>query len=339
MLARKNVAIAGVEYGHNRFDTTNSGNFSGFPFLTKQQTHENVGGIYLTDSFNLFEPLILTAGFRYDWDILDFTDELVPTQSGAKSFHQVSPKTGLVYTPFKDLSLFFSYSQGIRTPTVSEIFAQGPFGSNPNLVPMRSQNYEIGAKAQLQGWLDASLNLFYTPVRDEILFVVTDPETFTGRNENISRTLRRGIEATLKARYGQWLDGFINYTATKSTFDTDVLLFSGQVKKGDELPLVPRNRVAMGVNVHPIDKLTLSLAGTYVGSQFLLNDEPNQGKKLAQYFVLNQRLAYEWTNWQVYLTINNLTNRKYSTFGVVSREPFFVPAPGTNVFGGVTFRY
>jgi outer membrane receptor protein involved in Fe transport len=127
---------------------------------------------------------------------------------------------------------------------------------------------------------------------------------------------------------------------TKATFDTDVLLSSGQVKKRDELPLVPRHRVGAGINVRPIDKLTLSLFGTYVGSQFIVSDEPNRAKKLDDYFVLNHRIAYEWQHWLAHVTINNLTNRKYSTSGVLTGTgPFFVPAPGINVFAGISFRY
>ena len=341
MLAeKKNLLNLGVEYSRNNFSILNKGDFSGFSFVTKQSTKEDVVGVYLSDSFSLFEWLILTAGFRYDRDRLDFTDKLDSSLSGQKTFSRISPKAGLVFVPLKDLSFFFSYSEGIRTPTVTEIFAQGPFGSNLNLVPMKSQNYEVGAKARLQDWLDASLSLFYMPVRDEILFVVIDPLTFTGRNENVSRTLRRGMEASLKGRFGKWGDAFVNYTLTKATFDTDVLLFSGQVKKGDELPLVPRHRVGLGVNVHPIDNLTLSLFGTYVGSQFIVNDEPNRGKKLDDYFVLNHRIAYEWKPLLAHITINNLTNRKYSTSGVLTGTgPFLVPAPGINVFAGISFRY
>ncbi len=339
ILARKNLATLGFEYTYNRFDITNQGNFSGFNFLSKQLTKENVVGAYFMDSFTLFEPLILNAGFRYDWDHFDFTDKLDSTLDGEKTYHRFNPKAGLVYTPLKNLSFSFSYSEGIRFPTVSEIFAQGPFGSNPNLLPMTSRNFEIGGKGKWADWLEASLALFYMPVRDEILFIVIDPVTFTGRNENISRTLRKGIELSLKGRYQQWLDGFINYTATKATFDTDVLLFSGQVTKGDEVPLVPRHRVATGINFRPVEGLTLSLLGTYVSSQFLLRDEPNQGKKLADYFVLNSRMAYEQKFWTAQLLLNNMTDRKYSTSGVIVNEPFFVPAPGFNVFGGLTFRY
>lgn len=340
ILSKKNLLTLGFEYARNNFDSANSGIFlPSFTFRNKRSTKEDVAGIFLTDSFHLFESLVVNGGFRYDWDRLDFTDEIDPTLSGNKTYRRVSPKAGLVYTPTKNLSFSFSYSEGVRIPTVDELFAQGPFGSNPDLKAMKSRNFELGAKAQLQDWLDASLALFYTPVRDEILFIVTDPIFFFGRNENIARTLRRGIELSLKARYQKWLDVFLNYTAMKATFETDVLLFSGQVRKGDELPLVPRHRVGVGVNTYPIEGLTVSLFGNYVGAQFMQSDEPNQAKKIADYFVLNSRIAYQWKQWTGYVNFNNLTNRRYSTSGILVNEPFRVPAPTFNAFGGLTFRY
>jgi iron complex outermembrane recepter protein len=340
ILTKKNLLTLGFEYARNNFESTNAGIFlPAFTFQNLRSTKEDVAGIFLTDSFHLFESLVFNAGLRYDWDRLDFTDKIDPTLSGVRSYNRVSPKTGLVYTPVKNVSLSFSYSEGVRIPTVDELFAQGPFGSNPDLKPMNSRNFELGAKAQLQDWLDASLALFYTPVRDEILFVVTDPILFFGRNENIARTLRRGVELSLKARYQKWLDVFLNYTAMKATFETDVLLFSGQVRKGDELPLVPRHRVGVGINTYPVEGLTVSLFGNYVGSQFMQSDEPNQAKKVNDYFVLNSRVAYQWKQWTGYVNLNNLTNRKYSTSGILVNEPFRVPAPTFNVFAGLSFRY
>jgi outer membrane receptor protein involved in Fe transport len=340
ILSKKNLLTLGFEYARNNFETANAGVFlPAFTFQNLRSTKEDVVGVFLTDSFHLFEWLVVNAGLRYDWDQLNFTDKIDPPLSGTKTYNRVSPKAGLVYTPVKNLSFSFSYSEGVRIPTVDELFAQGPFGSNPDLKPMTSRNFELGAKAQLQDWLDASLALFYTPVRDEILFIVTDPDSFSGRNENIARTLRRGIELSLKARYQKWLDAFINYTAMKATFETDVLLFSGQVKKGDELPLVPRHRVGVGINTYPLEGLTVSLFGNYVGSQFMQSDEPNQAKKVNDYFVLNSRIAYQWRQWTSYVNFNNLTNRKYSTSGILFGEPFRVPAPTFNVFAGLSFRY
>jgi iron complex outermembrane receptor protein len=131
----------------------------------------------------------------------------------------------------------------------------------------------------------------------------------------------------------------LNYTVTKATFESDVLLFSGQVRKGDELPQVPRHRVGTGINVRPLEGLTLSLFGNYVGRQFLVRDEPNQAKRLADYFVVNGRVAYQWQSWTVHLDLNNLTDRKYSTFGVLVNEPFYIPAPRLNLFAGLSFKY
>jgi outer membrane receptor protein involved in Fe transport len=338
-LAQKNLISLGAEYNRNNYSIKNSGDFFG-PFLNKQSTTEDVAGVYLTDTLTLFNQLAINAAVRYDWDHFDFTDNVVASQSGIKHFSRWSPKAGVVYTPFQELSLSFNYSQGVRMPTVSEIFAQGPFGSNPNLQPMTSQTFEVGAKAQPVSWLEGSVVYFYTPVKDEIFFTVTDPIFFTGLNNNIKRTLRQGVEVSAKSRWGKLLDGFFNYSYTKATFETDVLLFSGLARKGDELPLVPRHRVSAGINWHPRDGLTLSLIGNYVGKQFMLNDEPNNAQRLADYFLLNTRIAYTWKNWTAEIAVNNLTDHKYSTYGVLgATQPSLVPAPGINAVAGVSFRY
>jgi len=209
----------------------------------------------------------------------------------------------------------------------------------------------VGLKSKPLQWLEASIALYYMPVRDEILFIATDPlDPFSGRNENIKRTLRRGVEASIRARPVTWMDGFINYSVMKATFENDFFIPGINfidpprlVKKGDELPAVPRHRVGVGVNVRPFDGLTFSLLGSYVSGQYQLRDEPNQAKKVADYFVLNSRIAYQWRQWTTHVTLNNLTNRKYSTSGILVGNPFNesfrVPAPGFNVFAGLSFKY
>jgi iron complex outermembrane receptor protein len=353
VLGKKNVAVTGLEYGHNRFETTSTSAFICCPgdFITEQSTRENVVGVFFTDSLSIFDSLIVNAGFRYDWDRLNFTGKTDPTLSGTKEFKRFSPKTGLTYTPVENLSFSFNYSEGLRVPTVQEIFALGPFGSNLTLGPMKSRNFETGFKAKPAEWLEAAISLFYMPVRDEILFIATDPlDPFSGRNENISRTLRQGMEVSFKLRPGKWIDAFINYTLTKATFETDFFIPGinavdppRPVTKGDELPLVPRHRVGLGVNIRPLDRLTFSLFGNYVGEQYQLRDEPNTAKKLADYFVLNSRIAYEWREWMAHVTLNNLTDRRYSSSGILVGAPFNesfrVPAPGINVFAGLSFRY
>lgn len=353
ILTRKNTAVVGVEYTHNRFDSTSTSAFTCCPgdFVTEQLTRENVAGVYFTDSLTVLDPLVINAGFRYDWDRLKFTGKTDPGLSGKKQFTAFSPKAGLVYTPVSDLSFYFNYSEGVRVPTVQEIFALGPFGSNLNLASMESRNFEAGLKSKPREWLEASLSLFYMPVRDEIMFIATDPlDPFSGRNENINKTLRQGVEVSLRLHAEKWIDGFVNYTLTKATFEENFFVpginFADpprRVRKGDELPLVPRHRIGTGVNLRPLEGLTLSLFGNYVGAQYQLRDEPNEAKKMADYVVLNSRIAYRWREWTAHLTLNNLTDRKYSTSGILVGTPFNesfrVPAPGFNAFGGLSYRY
>lgn len=345
IFTRRNTMNLGFEYNRNRFSNRTDGSFSGFPFSARTSTKENVVGIYFVDIFDLFESLSVTGGLRYDRDHINFTDKLTPAQDFRKIFTRVSPTAGIAYNPFPNLGFYFNYSEGFRAPTVAEFPAFDPPTFSPtvaDLDPVKSRNFEVGVRGNLGSWLEGSLAFFYMPVRDEILFVVTDPATFAGRNANISRSLRKGIELTLKSRYGEMIDGFLNYSYTKATFETDVLLFSGQVKKGDEFPLVPHHRFSAGVNLFPVKGLTLSLMGSYVGSQYLLSDEPNNSKKLDGYIVLNSKVSYDWKNITAYVAVNNLTNEKYSTFGILGGgaiEPFLIPGSATTFFAGAIIRY
>ena len=347
VLGRGNRLHAGVDYRHNRFSSTTSGSYS-----ADSRTRDNALGVFFLDTLDVLPRWSIAAGLRYDRDRTDFTDRTVPAHSFSKTFNQVSPKAGIVYNPSDTLGLYFNFSQGFRPPTSDEFRGFGPPPDYRTFVTqldaVRSRNFELGARWKLPPWIEATVSLFYMPVRDEILYVVTDEAAFTGRNVNVPDTLRRGAEVTLRGRYGKRLDGFINYTVTRATFETDLVRFGAgglqRVRKGDEFPLVPRHRVGAGLNFHPAQGLTLGLAGTYVGSQFLLNDEANEFSKLDDYFVVNGRIAYTWRRWTAFLTVSNMTNAEYSTYGILASDsgkpaPFLAPAPGATVMAGLRFRF
>ena len=167
---------------------------------------------------------------------------------------------------------------------------------------------------------------------------------------------RRGIEARVKGRYNEYLDGVINYTFTEATFQStfNVTDFSTTrtAMPGDTIPLVPKNRLSVTGNVHPVEGLTATLIGLYVGSQYYLNDEDNTHPKLASYFLLNGRLAYERPvpggRLTGFLMVNNILNQKYSTSGLIAQnfltvggnlDQFVVPAPIFAVYGGLSYRF
>lgn len=114
---------------------------------------------------------------------------------------------------------------------------------------------------------------------------------------------------------------------------------------------MPKHRVSLTANAHPVDGLTVSLNGLYVSTQFYLNDENNVQPRLPGYFVLNSRIAYERSvpgrRLTGFLMINNMLDQKYSTSGIIAvnvltdgaLERFVVPAPGIALYGGLSYRF
>lgn len=352
LLGHRSIFTLGGELTRNDIDRELEAQFGGFPFTGNSSIGEDLLSFYMQESLNLSEPLILTLGVRYDRERLHFTDRLDPSNSGFRRFERWTPKAGLNYNFSKDIGLYTSYSEGFRPPSADEISALGPFSSNLNLKPVKSQNYEIGGRAKLGAWLEGSAAFFHTTVRDEIFFVLTDPLLGIGQNVNISRSRRQGFEISLKPRYGDLVDGFITYTFTDATFQSEFVLpkppfpNQQQVKKGDEFPQVPNHRVSAGVNYHPSRGWTLSLNAIYVGEQFLFGDESNSEAKLSDYLVFNTKVTYQRGNLTAYIMGNNIFDNKYETRGILATNPatssldqFLVPAPGIGVFVGVSYRF
>ena len=358
LAGHKNVFVLGSELTHNNFGSRS--NAAPFPFPGLSTTNEDVLGVYAQDILHLTDRLVLTSGVRYDHDQLNFEDNITPANNGVKRFSRATPRAGVTYAITPGTSVYANYTQGFRVPTFNELFALGPFGSNPFLKPVKSYNYELGVKSQLGSRVEATTALFLTEVRDEILTVCADPSCGgfgITSNQNIDKSRRQGIEATVKANYDSVLDGTVNYTYTEATIESDTTLnpffvgftpFIEQVRKGSSFPLVPKHRLGVTGNYHPQPEWTLSLTGLYVSTQFNLNDEQNVQPRIPGYVALNGRIAYEC---QVpggrlagFFMVNNILDQKYFNWGVISAnagavERFVMPAPGINFFGGLSYHF
>jgi outer membrane receptor protein involved in Fe transport len=120
------------------------------------------------------------------------------------------------------------------------------------------------------------------------------------------------------------------------------------VAKRSELPLVPRHRVNAGLDAHVTTWLTLSVGAAYVSPQWLRGDEANEERQLSDYVVLSAGLVARWKALTAFLSVQNLLDSEYETYGTfapnarVSGAPvqrFFTPAPPINVRGGVAWRF
>lgn len=364
----RNTLVLGGEFTRNDFGNRRRSQVGTFNSTGLGTTDEDIVGLFAQNTLNLWSTLVLTAGVRYDHDQIDFIDNNNPLNSGDKRFNRATPRVGLTYRMTPRTSLYFSYGEGFRVPTYNELFALGQFGSNPNLKPVHSRNYEVGLKSGIGSWGEATVALYRADVTDEILNVCGDRfscgNTTFASNQNIDRSRRQGVETTLKARYDQYFDVTINYTYTQATIESALTLnpfffdsfgatpYVQQVQKGSSFPLVPKHRVGVTGNYHPVSGWTVSLTGLYVSTQFLSNDEQNSQPRLPGYFVMNARLAYERPvpggRLSAFLMLNNILDQGYSTQGIIAAnnltgggnvERFVVPAPGIAIYGGMSYRF
>ena len=346
----KNETVVGVEATWNNFESQ-----SDFAYT---DSTEEVFGVFAQNALHVLPELILSGGLRFDQSKIDFMDKITPTLNGSRKFDRVTPRAGVTYLATPTASLYFTYSQGFRIPTVQEMFASGAYESNLHLRPVRSNNFEIGGKAQIGAWGNVSFAFYQSNIKDEIFFTCIQCSQFDGMNRNLEKTRRRGIEATIRVRPVKFFDGTVNYTFTEAQFRSRQMLgFGGSGVRvadvGDTLPLVPKHRLSIVGNFYPVEGVTVSMMGLYAGTQFLQNDEGNNRTRLPGYFVLNGKASYQRQVpggiLKAFLQINNLLNSEYFTRGIYASDTlpggdgstvrFVVPAPGIAVFGGISYQF
>ncbi len=97
--------------------------------------------------------------------------------------------------------VIFLAGTAFRAPDSTDRFG---FGGNPDLDPESSRNLEVGVHQQLGANQLITLNAFRNDIDDLIEFVVTDPVTFEGQNQNIDRVRIEGLELAYQIRAADW---------------------------------------------------------------------------------------------------------------------------------------
>jgi len=322
----------GVELSNNRFGAQGlSTNAMGSnPFLLSHNlTDQRIEGYFLQESLDLSSQVTLTAGARFDRVGFDYKDLLFPSNDNTKRFHKASLRLGMNYQFLPQANLYGCYSQAFLAPTVSDLFAYPTFGSNPNLNPTLADDWEVGLRGGLKENLAFQLSYYRIEVRDEIIYVF---DFFRGgRNENLGRSRREGMELSLQGRFTPRLRGFLNYTFTHATCRSGA-------QSGRLIPMVPKNRLNAGMSAELRERWRLSLNAILAGEQFLVGDESNAQLPLDSYLIVNSKVSYISGPWEAFLMVRNLLNREFNIRGIyIGGSSFFTPAPGLILYMGLRF--
>ncbi len=304
-------------------------------------------GIYAQESIRPVESLIIDAGIRMDQVTFDLSTEnylsfnyttgMYVTDRRTirvnKEFTQFSPRIGAIYKLNDVYSLYGTISTGFQTPQSSEI------STNQNLSPVKTLNYETGARARFTGGHSIDLSLFYMDVTDEVvLSYLAGGETVYN---NAGSTTKKGIE--LSAKYQVVPGLFLGGTYTYSDFRYDRFLepLSGSTfdRSGNHLPYVPEHQYNLyAFYKHPLGfKAKLD---SYSWGEYYV-DNANSGKYHGYDFLTNVMVGYEDRNWDITIDVNNVFDKHYAmevTKDSTGAERYRPGAP-VSFFGKIAYKF
>jgi len=366
----KNTFIAGATYdrGATNFRQSNQeagasrDTTSSAPVVLGTLLHatNHYSGFYVTDTFGITHRLFLNLAGRYNRATEALQDRLGTALNGQDSFTRFNPALGMTYSPSRATTLYGSYNEGMRVPTPLELACADPtapcslpnaFSSDPPLKAVVAKTVEVGARGRIVRGINFSGAVFRTNLDDDIQFISSGGgATNAGYFQNVRQTRRQGAEIGLDGRVGP-VELSAHYTYLEATFQSPLVLNSPsnstaaplscptcteiQVRPGDRIPGIPRH----------VGKLRVEYFGTHysVGmdalaqsDQFARGDENNQDSKgaIPGYVLVNLDMHYTLSAmWHVFLNVDNLFDRRYSTFGILGQNVFTAPGSTFDVTG------
>lgn len=258
------------------------------------------------------------AGYQTNLDKLDgqiFVRHDDNSQYGNKTTYNA----GLAYHITPSLRTGASYAKGFRSPTFNESYGPAFWGSNPDLKPESSHNYELfGEYNTPQG--RTRLTAYQNKVENMIAW-----DAISNKNQNIDQAKIQGISLTSDWNISDYLFG-LSYDYQKATND------GTGANAGKLLAIRPKNK---GLIYAGYQHKQFDVRGEYqyVGNYY--NDFSEQ-YPLKSYNLFNLSANYQ-LNPHIRLTgrINNVFDKNYitSNYGTTYGED------GRNFFGAVTVSY
>jgi iron complex outermembrane receptor protein len=291
---------------------------------------------FVTNTWSATRTIGLTGSARLNSTRLRLRDQLGTALSGNHRFERVNPAAGVTWQARQALTVYGSYTQSSRVPTPVELTCADPedpcrlpnaFVSDPPLDQVTAGTWEAGlrhARAPVR-WAVAA---FQTRATDDIIFVSSGTLRGEGHFQNVARTERRGVEATVEYDLVNRLSATAAYAWQRAAFGVPLRMASRfhphadqteiVVARGDRLPGVPTHAGKISVNAAMTDRLAIGVSLRAQSGQFLRGDEANLLEPAPGFVVLNahgrRRLTDRLT---VVVQAQNLLDARFYTFGVL----------------------
>lgn len=317
--------------------------------------------LYGTDTISLQDNLHLTVGARYNYTKIKNRDQQIhyvdgtpasgidedASLDGTHKFNRINPSIGLSYSPTQMLNTYASYNEANRAPTSMELGCANEnapcrlpnsMAGDPPLKQVVAKTWEAGVRGKLNSSINWNAGIFSTMNHDDIQFIAAN--TSEGFFQNVGKTRRRGVELGLNGSEGAFSFG-ANYTYLDATYESDIE-FNGPfnssnedgkilAKKGDRIPLMPRNMLKLYADWKMTDKLLVGINTNTVSSSYARGNENNDHEaanafnqgKIGGYTVVNLSASYQiQPKWTVFGRVLNVFDHEYETAAMLGQNPF-----------------
>lgn len=339
IFGRANKLTAGVDYVLEPFRMDRYADRERERKLSVVDLERETAGYYLRDEIRVAEPLILSAGCRWEEAVIRGNSVTLPgtVDFDEKKTHRGDAyEIGVTWLLGERSKVFTRYATAYRLPFIDEQASYYGWGNGflADLEKETARTVEAGASLSPLKNLTVGLTLFRIDMENEIIW-----NSATNRNENLDKTRHDGIEGTFSYLWEKRLKIYGSLTYHRATFEAGF-------HNGKELPLVPRWMGRLGAEWQLPGNLTLRPEGRFVGDAYLSGDQDNNGDKLSAYEVFDCFLFYrpQWGRWKfsAFAGVENLNNERYAAIGVegtaYSPQTYY-PMPERTVKCGISFEF
>ena len=307
---------------------------------------------FLQTKTTFFQYYVLKAGLRYDYiDVsvpnyevlrLRNTDPRVYVKGGDLTYNNLSPNIGIAYNQFKYFQPFISYSQGFSIFDLGRTLraAKADVLSKINTEPVKTENYEAGAYAELSKYVHLSGSYFYTYSK-----LGSDLKSVSGFWV-VDRTPQKvyGFEVNADIFPTKWLTlggSFISFEGKKkSTEDGD---WDGYMSGTS----IPAPKATAYIRVTPTEYSYLQVNYLHTGSRDRFSPDNRgvytEGEGIVypiDLFSLSAGYTFN-KSFSLALGIENLTDKVYYTPAsmLVARDAEYARGNGRYLNLSLTYRY
>ena len=229
---------------------------------------------------------------------------------------------GAAYHLTPEFRMGASYAKGYRAPTFNDLYGPASWGSNPNLKPETSNNYEAFVE-----YVDQTQSTRLTGYKNKVEDLIasdgikTDEYSF-GKNINIDKAKIGGVTLTSDWNIDNYLFG-LSYDYQKAKDD------GGKVNDGKYLPIRPEHKGLVYVG-YQLPALDIRAEYQYFDDYYY---NAANTSKVDSYNLVNISGNYKLSP-QLSMTarLNNVFNEKYVTAPGYNTD-------GTNFFTSLTYNW